>query len=394
MSEPFENLLERRGNGSMKWEKAYIQKRFGIWEDEHIYPLFIADMDYKMDERIHTHLLHAMNQPDFGYFHIQNGFYDSIMEWQKQIHHLELKKEWILPSIGTITSLNIACDLYARNENILMFTPVYGAFQKCAGVGSCVTLPLVLHDMRYDIDFDALEVLLKTKDIKALMFCNPHNPSGRVWKKEELQRLVMLCKQHQVYLFSDEIHSDIMISEEPFVSLFSFADEYDRILVSTSANKTFNLSGLCTSYLLCKNQTMREEIQAYLDRLHLSCNRIGVMMSEYAYSYGREWYEALLIELKSNIQLVKHSIKDTNIKIMEPESGYLVWMYLPNVSDIDEFVLALAKETHVLVESGSRFVDSYDGWIRINTATSTALLKAAMDVFVNFYNHYNGQKEN
>lgn len=385
MDERFEHLLDRRGNGSMKWERAYLTRRFGIDTDEDIYPLFIADMDYQMDSMIYAKLQEQLQQPDFGYFHIQEGYYDSIIEWQKKVHQLDLKREWILASIGTITSLNIACDLYARDAGILMMTPVYGSFQKCAVVGHCTTLPLLLKEQRYRIDFEGMRSILAQGKIKALLFCNPHNPSGRMWTYAELEQLVLLCKEFDVMILSDEIHSDLKVSDAAFVSLFQFCDQYDRILVSTSGNKTFNLSGLTTSYLLSKNTQLLQEYQNYLDHLHLSCNRIGVMMSELSYRYGYDWYQGLLAAIKSNIALVEERLSVTDIQMMKPESGYLIWLYLPTIQDTDHFVEALAQQTHVLIESGSRFVEGYEGWVRINTATTQTLLAEAMKRFVKFY---------
>lgn len=388
MSEQFENILKRQGNGSMKWEKAYIEKRFKIAEDNDIYPLFIADMDYPMATCIHDQLVELMQEPDFGYFHIQEGFYNSIIAWQKKVHHLDIKKEWILPSLGTVTSLNIACDIYAKDEDILILTPVYGAFKKCAGVGNCVTLPLLMKEHEYEIDFKGMRNIFEERNIKVLIFCNPHNPSGRIWRHAELLELVLLCKEYNVMILSDEIHSDLLVSDKPFTSLFSFSDAYENILISTSPNKTFNLSGLSTSYVISKNEGILKAIQAYFDRLHLSCNRMGVMMIENAYTNGYEWYLELIEQIKGNIEIVCSSLSNTTMEVMRPDSGYLVWIKCPKVKDVDQFVYDLAKDTHVLIESGSRFIENYEGWIRMNVATSSTLLKEAMKRFVKFYLQY------
>ena len=385
MNSQFEQLLERRGNGSMKWERSYIKKRFGIDRDDDIYPLFIADMDYCMDEEIYQKMKDWLTQPDFGYFHIQESYYESIIQWQKKVHHMDVNRTDIIASLGTVTSMNIACDIYAQEKGIAMLTPVYGSFAKCAGVGTCVMIPLALVAGRYELDLQAIEQAFITENVKVLLFCNPHNPSGRVWSRDELEAIVELCRAYHVVLLSDEIHSDLNLGEQPFVSLLEISREEDWIMVSTSPNKTFNLSGLTTSYILCKNQQMREAFQAYLDRLHLSCNRMGIMMSELVYRYGYTWLQQLTKQIQSNIRIVEVAMQQLPVQVMKPESGYLVWIYLPEIKDIDAFILALAKQTHVLIESGSRFVDHYDSWIRINVATSASLLQEAMNRLVAFY---------
>lgn len=394
MSKQFEQLLDRTTNGSMKWEASYIEKRFGLCkeEQEKIYPLFIADMDYPMDPKIHQELLKKMQDPDFGYYHIQENFYESIQYWYAKTQGKQVKREWLLASIGTITTLNILCDQYARNKKIAMLTPVYGSFQNCSKVGETIMIPLKLKEMRYVMDMTRIEKAFAEEGVKVLLFCNPHNPSGRCWEKEELKQLVALCKQYDVLLLSDEIHSDIQVSEQPFVSLMEFFDTYDRIVISTSPNKTFNISALCTSYLICANAQILKEYQEYLDRLHLSCNRMGIEMCTLVYEHGYDWLTKLNENIKENIALVEGILGQTDMKVMMPDRGYLVWIYLPNVHDVDVFVRKLAKTTHVLIETGSRFLDQYQGWIRVNTATSKELLKEAMYLLKDFYLEYKEER--
>lgn len=387
MNKQFEQLMERKGNGSMKWEAAYIAKRFSLPEEEQeeIFPLFIADMDYQIDETIHQKWLEKLAMPDLGYFHIQESYYDSIIHWQKAIHDITILREWIVASIGTITSLNIACELFARDQKILIMTPVYGSFRNCTAVGKQVNFPLTLRNNRYEIAFDALEEVLKAEGVKALLFCNPHNPSGRMWSYEELEQLVLLCKKYEVLLLSDEIHSELCLTKERFVSLIEFTHLYKDIIVSTSPNKTFNISGLSTSYLLCAKEELRTAYQGYLDHLHLSCNRMGIELSEIVYTYGLAWQKRLVANIKQKMALVKACLQDSGMELMEPDCGYLLWVRLPGVEDVEEFVVELAKHTHVLIETGSRFLDHYEGWVRINTATSTAILQEAMLRLKTFY---------
>ena len=391
MKHNFDLMLERRHNGSMKWEAPYINKRFHthLQADDLFYPLFIADMDFTMDSQVKEKLVNFVNEGDLGYFHVQDSFYESIINWYDAIHHINVKKDWIIPSIGTITSLHLLADLHAKDKNILIMTPVYGPFYNCSKIGHTYTLPLKIQDQEYDIDFEQLENIFKVHQIHTLLFCNPHNPGGKAWTYEQLSRLVQLCKQYDVMIISDEIHGDMLISDKKFISLIQFFDEYDRIIVSSSPNKTFNISGLSTSFTICKNEYFNQQFQDYLKKLHIEPQRIGIYMIETVYNEGRQWYQDLLKYLRRNIEMVIGRLETTDMKIMKPDAGYLVWVHLPKIKDIDQFIIDLANQTHVLLETGSRFVDHYDGWLRINTATQYELLKEAISQFVEFYNEYN-----
>lgn len=387
MKNDYETILNRKGNGSMKWERAYIKKRFKV-DSEDVYPLFIADMDFKMDKAIYSEFQEIVKEPDFGYFHIQDSFYESILAWHQRVHGITLQKEWILPCIGTITSLHMASDVLIRGEGMLAMTPVYGSFKSCLEIGRPCYLPLLEKASFFSIDYEGLEAKLKTHDIKAILLCNPHNPGGRLWSYEELQRLVLLCKRYHVLLLSDEIHSDLILNEERFVSVMEFCDIYDGIIAATSPNKTFNISGLSGSYLLCANASIREQLEAYMQRLHISPNRLAIEMMEICYRNGYQRVQELRAIIKQHMQLVKDILSDLDVEIMEPEAGYLVWIKLPKVQNVDDFVIQLAKKTHVLVETGSRFIQNYEQHIRINVATSTTLLQEALTLFHDFYKDY------
>lgn len=385
MSYCFDNILNRRGNGSMKWEDEYIERRFQIKDTSQIYPLFIADMDFQMDETIKEKMFEYLKNPDLGYFHVQDSFYQSIVNWYQNIHHKTIQKEWIIPSIGTITTLNLLCDMLARDQEIVIMPPVYGPFQNCSRVGKTVSLPLLYENNRYHMDYIGLENILKTHQIKVLMLCHPHNPGGVMWSRQELQTLVDLCQKYHVIILVDEIHGDLQLTDKEFVSMIEFGEQYDQIIVSTSPNKTFNISALTTSFILCQSESLRQQYNDYLNHLHIGCNRMGIKMIELVYTYGQDWYKALLEYIKGNMNMTIACLKEAGMEVMLPDSGYLVWVHLPQIEDVDKFVLELAKDTHVLLETGSRFLSHYEGWVRINVATSQQLLEKAISLFVEYY---------
>lgn len=384
----FDNILDRRGNGSKKWDAHYIEKRFKTNRAD-IYPLFIADTDFKPDKKVQEKFIDVIKKGDFGYFDVSDAFFNSIVDWYQSKLRTSIDKSWIIPANGTIASLYLAAHVVADNKPILLFTPVYGVFKDIASnFGERVTFPLNLEENGYTIDFELLEETIKEKRIQTILFCNPHNPSGKIWSNEELTKLVYLCKAYGIILLSDEIHGEINVSDKPFNSLIHYMNVYPNIIVSSSPNKSFNLSGLNASYLIVKDEALRAVINAELKKFHITINRVGMEFIRIVYTYGNEWHIRMIQQIKTNIQLVEKLLNSSQIQIEKPDSGYLIWMKLNKIEDTDSFVIELAKETGVLIETGSRFIENYENYVRINVATSSDLLTTAIKKFKEYYDHY------
>ncbi|AQM59288.1 MalY/PatB family protein [Clostridium baratii] len=389
----FEDILDRKNNGSKKWSEEYIKKRFKLEDTEEIYPLFIADMDFKLPDEIIRPVLDNIMSGDFGYFDVKDSFYNSIKKWYKEQYKCDIKREWIVPSIGALTSMNLIVEnIFDKNDKILIFTPVYGPF-KDAIKNNNMTLvchKLFIKDNRYYIDFEKLESQLK--DVRGIILCNPHNPSGRCWSKDELERLIGLCNKNNITIISDEVHGDLTLKDNKFISLAKYLDNQKNIIVISSPNKTFNIAGLNISTFLCSNKILREHLEDEFNKRKMHVNRLGCDFSTICYKNGYKWVKALKINLNENMNLVIDIIKNTNIEIIEPEAGYLLWVKLPYISNIDDFVIELANNKKVLLETGSRFIENYEGFLRINIATSKEILREAMLRLVDFYNSYNSEK--
>ena len=386
----FEDILNRKDNGSKKWSKEYINKRFKI-SDEENYPLFIADMDYKLPDEIINPISELITKGDFGYFDVRDSFYDSVIQWYKKNYSCSIKKEWIVPSIGALSSMHLIVEkIFNKKDNLLIFTPVYGPFKDVV-INNNMNLykyKLKINKDRYYIDFKELNEFVERNNIKGIIFCNPHNPSGRCWSKDELDKLVSLCKQNNIKIISDEVHGDLVLGENKFNSLSDYLEENDNIIVISSPNKTFNVAGLNISTFLCSNLELKLALENEFNNRKLHVNRFGVELSTICYNNGFQWVQALRKNIKENMNLVINKINIEDIKIMEPESGYLLWIKLEKVKDVDKFILELAEEKKVLLETGSRFINDYEGFVRINVATSKRILEEAMDRFVEFYKEY------
>lgn len=388
----FEDILDRKNNGSKKWSEEYIKKRFKLEDTEEIYPLFIADMDFKLPDEIIRPVLDNIMSGDFGYFDVKGSFYNSIKKWYKEQYKCDIKREWIVPSIGALTSMNLIIEnIFDKNDKILILTPVYGPF-KDAIKNNNMTLvchKLFIKDNRYYIDFEKLESQLK--DVRGIILCNPHNPSGRCWSKDELERLIGLCNKNNITIISDEVHGDLTLKDNKFISLAKYLDNQKNIIVISSPNKTFNIAGLNISIFLCSNKILREHLEDEFNKRKMHVNRLGCDFSTICYKNGYKWLEALKANLNENMNLAIDIIKNTNIEIIEPEAGYLLWVKLPYISNIDDFVIELANNKKVLLETGSRFIENYEGFLRINIATSKEILREAMLRLVDFYNSYNSK---
>ena len=386
----FEDILDRKDNGSKKWSKEYINKRFKI-SDEENYPLFIADMDYKLPDEIINPINELITKGDFGYFDVRDSFYDSVVQWYKKNYSCSIKKEWIVPSIGALSSMHLIVEkVFNKKDNLLIFTPVYGPFKDVV-INNNMNLykyKLKINKDRYYIDFKELSEFVERNNIKGIIFCNPHNPSGRCWSKDELDKLVSLCKQNNIKIISDEVHGDLVLGENKFNSLSDYLEENDNIIVISSPNKTFNIAGLNISTFLCSNLELKLALENEFNNRKLHVNRFGVELSTICYNNGFQWVQALRKNIKENMNLVINKINIDDIKIMEPESGYLLWIKLEKVKDVDKFIIELAEEKKVLLETGSRFINDYEGFVRINVATSKRILEEAIDRFVDFYKEY------
>ncbi|MGL4818527.1 MAG: MalY/PatB family protein, partial [Bacilli bacterium] len=332
-----------------------------------------------------------IGQGDFGYFDIEAPFTESIQHWYEKRHSVSIPKDWLLPGIGTITSIHFALGaVHKRGTKACIFTPVYGPFRDVILNNDIelVTEPLTLSNGQYRIDFESLAKTIVRENVGTIVLCNPHNPSGRVWTAAELEQLVVLCEAHDVLLVSDEVHSDIVIGEKCFTTVATFADRYDRILVSSSPNKTFNLAGLQASYLVVPNAAMRQQVTDTFTKHKIGTNRVGYAFLCACYTQGAAWVDALCVNIAENVDLVVELGATQGITVMQPEAGYLVWLHLDGVTDTDAFVQQLAQQTGVLVEGSGRFVGGEEGYIRLNVATSKALLTEALSRLGQFYNTY------
>ncbi len=376
----FDEIIERQNTSCVKWDG--IEDRFGT---EDALPMWVADMDFKAPKPVIDALLHRVEHGIFGYTLRSAGYYEAIIHWLAKRHHFDVKREWIAHSPGVVPALSILVDTFTQpGDKIIIQLPVYHQFAHVINQRGRVAVnnPLQLQDGRYTMDFTDLESKLDST-VKMLILCNPHNPVGRVWTKEELMQLGEICMKHHILVISDEIHCDVVYNgfhHTPFASLSSeFAN---NSITCLAPSKTFNICGLQTSTLVIPNRQLRNQYLAGVNRLAIGLpNVFGAVALEAAYNHGEEWLNQLLQYLEENLRFLTQYLHEhiPQIKVIQPEGTYLVWLdcrELPTSGQkINEFLL---KEAKVALDEGHAFGLGGEGFMRLNIACPKAVLEEGL----------------
>ncbi|MGL5677321.1 MAG: MalY/PatB family protein [Cellulosilyticaceae bacterium] len=367
-----------------KWDRGIIESKFGKVQDDFI-PMWIADMDFRIPEAVERRFKEAIERGVFGYTYCYDSFYKAVMSWQKDRHGVEVAKESIILTYGTVSTLHYTVQAFCTpGDSIIVNTPVYDPFEGSAkkqGV-NVIKNTLKLVDNRYFIDFETLDAQMKEHKPKLMFFCTPHNPSGRIWSLEEIRQVAQLCKQNGVILVADEVHAE-HIHYGKFESVLHLEEALvDNIILLTSPNKGFNLGGLKTSYAIIKNASIRKIFADKLVQNSItSPNVFGIIGLITAYDECRDWLDAVNAYIKGNYELVESFMAEhlPELKVMKMESSYLVWVDISVLKiDATAFTLGLAKEQSVLVEDGSHFVQDGSNYIRLNLGIQRDSIQEAL----------------
>lgn len=367
----FESVIDRHATNSLKWD---------LFDDE--CPMWVADMDFKVAPPIQEAILKRASHPIFGYSIVPDSLFESYINWWNRRYGLKMSREDMLYATGVMPSISsmIRC-LTDAGDEILIQSPVYHVFFYVIEDNNRRVLEneLVFEDGKYRIDFDDLDE--KLSKVKMMILCNPQNPVGKIWSKEELEKIGELCKRHDVILISDEIHCDLTdpgISYNPFMT----SSDYKNSILCISPSKSFNVAGFQSSVVYTKNPELLSKIKT---QLHIdnsdSCNVFAVSAVESAYNESEEWLEELKRVLYKNKQTVKEFLTNELpvIKMIECDATYLLWLDCSalNVSSksLCEF---LRQNQGVFLSAGSDFGEVGDGFLRMNIACPPKLLKEGL----------------
>lgn len=376
----FDEVIDRRGSDSLKLE-ALLPR----WGREDLIPMWVADMDFRTPPFIIDSVKKRIECEIFGYTEKPNTWYQSIINWQKKRHQLAITKEMISFIPGVVPAIVMAIEAFTKvGEQVLIQPPVYYPFAAAIrNTGrKVITNPLLLGNLQYYIDFDDFEKKVKT--CKLFIFCNPHNPGGRVWSKEELEKLAAICLKYQVLMISDEIHADLTLPSYKHISLASLSEEIAMNTVTfSSASKTFNMAGLASAYAIIPNPQVR---QKFLDKtvgyMLTDGNIFAFQTTVAAYEQGEEWLNQLLAYVQGNIDFLTQYIDQylPKVKYIVPQASYLVFLDFRALGlSQKELVSFCTNKAHLALVDGSVFGEEGKGFMRINLASPRSIIEKALE---------------
>jgi cystathionine beta-lyase len=387
MKYDFDKLINRKNTGSIKWDGI---KFYG---NDDLIPMWIADMDFPVAEPIKEAIKERANHLFYGYQFPDESLKETIIERAYNKFNWKIEKDWIVFTPGVISGINIAIRTITHpGDSIIIQEPVYHLFPPAIKNSGChiVNNPLKFADGNYKMDYDNLkEILIKHKynskhykPIKGLLFCNPHNPVGRVWKKEEIIEMGKIAIENGLTVISDEIHSELIYKNHKHVSFASISKEFEQnSIICLSPSKTFNLAGLHVSSIIIPNKKLRDDFIATMIGITPAPSIFSLTAFEAGFKHGDEWLEQLLEYLEDNLNFMIDFFKEDGIiEPVKPEGTYLTWLNCRNLNiphdQLKEFFINEAK---VVLEDGKQFGESGEYFMRMNIAIPRSLLKEALE---------------
>lgn len=385
MEYDFSRPTDRRGTDSYKWDSA---------PEADIIPLWVADMDFETFPAITEALQRRVAHGIFGYTRVPEAYYEAVCRWFKKRHGWHINREDIIYTSGVVPAVSAVIKaLTLPGDQVIVQGPVYNCFFSSIRNNGCETVSNSLiynkEELRYEIDFDDLERKLKHERARLMLLCNPHNPGGRVWTRDELTRVAELCRKYGVRVVSDEIHCELTLYDNEYVPFGSLPDELSRgSITCCSPSKAFNTAGLQIANIVCRDAEVRNRIDRAIN-INEVCdvNPFGVIALQAAYSNeGYEWLTQLRKYISANYDLLleRFARELPKCKVMRMEGTYLAWI---NCSELhissDEIEKMLMHENKVWVNAGSMYGAEGAAFIRINMACTSELLNEGITRIVN-----------
>ncbi|MDK2563706.1 MalY/PatB family protein [Romboutsia sedimentorum] len=373
----FDDVIDRSNNFAAKWSE--MDKKYGTND---LLPMWIADMDFKTAPCIIDALRDRLEQGIYGYTTRPASYNESIASWTDRRYGWKINPKWLIFSPGVIPTISILIqEMTKENDKIMIQEPVYSPFNSVVKQNKrdLVISPLIkLEDGNYVMDYEDIES--KIKDVKVFILCNPHNPVGRVWTKEELKKLGDICIRHNVLVISDEIHSDIIFKNHKHIPFGSISEEFEQNSITCMApTKTFNIAGLQTSQVILPNEEHYQILDNAFIRLDIRRNNaFSLVATEAAYNHGEDWLNEYLKYIEENMDFAIKYINENipSLKVRKPEGTYLLWVDFSETGLSDEEVAkALVDKGKVALNSGESFGTGGKGYQRINLACPRAMVE-------------------
>ena len=380
-----EYLVERKGTYSLKWDA--LDKRFG---NADLISMWVADMEIKAPKEVIEALKERCEHGVFGYSYVSDEYYNSVIKWLKEKHNYEIKKEWLRFTNGVVTAIYCFVNIFTKvDDAVLILTPVYYPFHNAVKDNNrkLITCDLKNTDGYFTIDYDEVEKKIVENKVKLFIQCSPHNPAGRVWKEEELAKILEICKKHNVLVISDEIHQDITMKGYKHIpsAIVANGKYADNLITVSAASKTFNLAGLIHSNIIISNDELRKKYDKEIKKINQTeINILGMLATQVAYEKGSEWLENVKEIIEDNFNYLKTELNKhiPEITITNLEGTYLVFLDLRKIIPIDKVKEFIQDKCNLAIDFGEWFGASFKGFIRINLATDPEIVKKAVESII------------
>lgn len=383
MKYDFDKQISRRGTDSYKWDSA---------ESEHVLPMWVADMDFPTAPAIVDALKKRIEHGIFGYTRVPESYYKVVTDWFSRRHNWTVNREWIIYTSGVVPAVSaIIKALTVPGDKVLVQTPVYNCFFSSIRNNGCemVSSPLCYADNTYTIDYEDLECKAADPKVKIMLLCNPHNPAGRVWKREELVRIGAICIRHGVTVVSDEIHCELVFPGHRYTPFASISEDFLRHSVTClSPSKAFNIAGLQIANIVCADANRRAKIdRAINDNEVCDVNPFGVIATQAAYNEGEKWLDQLIEYLHANYLYMREFCREhlPEFPVTVLEGTYLVWMDCRKLGlPSEELERQLMEQGDLWLNAGIMYGMEGEGFMRWNIACPRTTLIDGLTRFSNF----------
>ena len=380
----FDVIIDRRNTKCLKYDFTEIR---GHRKD--LLPLWVADMDFKTSSYVEDALVSVAHHNIYGYSNTRagDGFFEAVSGWMERHHNWKVLPEWHVKTPGVCFAIGAAIRAFSKpGEGVIIQQPVYYPFYNIIEDNKrTVVISELLHneDGSYEMDFEDFEKKIEEGNVKLFILCNPHNPVGRVWTKEELLRIGKICREHNVIVFSDEIHFDFIWEAEHHIFQELDPSFKDITVTATSPSKTFNIAGLQQSNIFIPNRVLYRAFRsAIAETGYDEPNIFGIEASQAAYTHGDEWYAGMKRYVEENIDFACDYVKSElpGVKLNKPEGTYLIWLDFNDrglsASELDDIIINKAR---LYLDSGKIFGKKGEGFQRINTACPRSILEDALE---------------
>lgn len=379
--------IDRRETRSVKWDT--MEEIYGIEDASNVLPMWIADMDFAAPQVVIDAIKERLDHGVFGYSYVCEACKDALRLWLASRHSWETKNEWMLFHQGVVPAIATVIETFTTiDDGILITPPVYPPFFEVPGKMErrMVECPMTENNGRYSIDFHDFEIALQ-QNVKLFILCNPHNPGGIVWTKDELQKIIELCTKYDVLILSDEIHADLVFPEHQHVALAAIAGkEAHRIITCVAPTKTFNLAGVQAAVMIATDEDVRAKLEQNAQAHgQMSLSPFAATALKTAYEEGGPWLKELLEIVSSNMDYVIQEIEEAvpGISINKPHGTYLLWIdYRKTGLSEREIMDKLINKGKLALEPGSKYGETGVGFLRMNVACPLSTVKDGVNRFI------------